>query len=544
MGNFLDSSGLTRVWNKIASTYLSKGGGTVTGRISRDSGGAWISARDNVIVYTTRTSGEGSNWHPVVGGKTSNGFWSLGSVGGESLCFSYDTDSDYSTSSNNNIRLNVPITSGGTLALTSQIPTNNNQLTNGAGYITSSGSCSYSTSAGSAGSAGSANQLSIYGYGSSSLTYYQTDEAFDGNSGWCHYIICNHGQGASYYHYTIGLPFWGVPIYKRQLGSTSDTSGWHSFITSENIGSQSVNYATSAGNADTVDSEHSSSFAHRASGNNLVHAGNEITMIPDSYSGPLWFNYQSVGRNSSSNITEYIFGNGNGGALATITSGQFSGNAASATQLQTTRTIWGQSFNGTGNVDGIIYITANGNTVTLGSQNSSWCHIYNSVSIPFIFNTAVWTMGGLMPYYSAYNIGESSNRWGTIYATSLNTTGNIYASGTISCGSASDSRLKDNIEELDLHEATNIISSLRPVSFRWSDKATELSDQLVGDDIGLVAQDVESLVPSAISSIFNDYLRLDYTKLIAPIIKVEQDLMDRVERLEKENEELKRQLKN
>ena len=40
----------------------------------------------------------------------------------------------------------------GTVALTSQIPTNNNQLTNGAGYITSSGSCAYATTAGSANS--------------------------------------------------------------------------------------------------------------------------------------------------------------------------------------------------------------------------------------------------------------------------------------------------------------------------------------------------------------------------------------------------------
>ena len=30
-------------------------------------------------------------------------------------------------------------------------------------------------------------------------------------------------------------------------------TNWATFITSENIGSQSVNYATSAGNADTVD---------------------------------------------------------------------------------------------------------------------------------------------------------------------------------------------------------------------------------------------------------------------------------------------------
>ena len=41
----------------------------------------------------------------------------------------------------NRVQVNLP-TGDGTLALTTQIPNNNNQLTNGAGYITSSGSCS------------------------------------------------------------------------------------------------------------------------------------------------------------------------------------------------------------------------------------------------------------------------------------------------------------------------------------------------------------------------------------------------------------------
>lgn len=90
---------------------------------------------------------------------------------------------------------------------------------------------------------GTANALASTGYGSSNLTYFQTADSFFGNSGWCHYIIANHGDGSSYYNFTIGLPFWGVPIYKRLEGGTED--GWHTFVTSENIGSQSVKHAES-----------------------------------------------------------------------------------------------------------------------------------------------------------------------------------------------------------------------------------------------------------------------------------------------------------
>lgn len=100
---------------------------------------------------------------------------------------------------------------------------------------------------GNAATATNANGLSSTGYGNGNLTYYQTSSEFYGNSGWSHYIIANHGNGETYYNYTIALPFWDVPKYKRLEGGTSD--GWHTFITSENISSQSVAYAASAGSA-------------------------------------------------------------------------------------------------------------------------------------------------------------------------------------------------------------------------------------------------------------------------------------------------------
>ena len=84
-------------------------------------------------------------------------------------------------------------------------------------------------------------------------------------------------------------------------------------------------------------------------------------------------------------------------------------NVASATRLQTARTIWGQSFNGTANVDGLIKITANGNTLTMGSQNASWYHFYGTNNIPFIFNGHVCCTGG-------YSLGTTIYPWSNIYA--------------------------------------------------------------------------------------------------------------------------------
>lgn len=90
--------------------------------------------------------------------------------------------------------------------------------------------------ASNSGSSSTTNKLNITGYQSNGLSFYQTSSSFDGSpAGWAHYIIANHGSGSSYYHYTIRLPFWSVPQYKRQTGSISNVSSWYKFWTEENL---------------------------------------------------------------------------------------------------------------------------------------------------------------------------------------------------------------------------------------------------------------------------------------------------------------------
>lgn len=90
--------------------------------------------------------------------------------------------------------------------------------------------------ASNSGSSNTTNRLNITGYQSDGLSFYQTSSSFDGSpADWAHYIIANHGDGSSYYHYTIRLPFWSVPQYRRQTGNTSSVSSWYRFWTEENL---------------------------------------------------------------------------------------------------------------------------------------------------------------------------------------------------------------------------------------------------------------------------------------------------------------------
>lgn len=92
---------------------------------------------------------------------------------------------------------------------------------------------------------------------------------------------------------------------------------------------------------------------------------------------------------------------------------------------------------------------------------------------------------------------------------------------------SSDRRLKENILSTSV-QALNEINQLNLVSFDFiKDKKHE--------EIGLIAQEVERIIPQAISrnpDNPDDYLHIDYTALVPYLIKAIQELNKKVERLE------------
>ena len=120
------------------------------------------------------------------------------------------------------------------------------------------------------------------------------------------------------------------------------------------VDSAIVNYASSAGNADTLDGYH-------ANGSNVAPYGHIPTIESDGVMKVgkyIDFHNDNSGKHDFSTRLQTTGNYGNSVSLpsASGTLALISDNVASATKLLTARTIWGQSFDGTGNVNGTIYI--------------------------------------------------------------------------------------------------------------------------------------------------------------------------------------------
>lgn len=123
-------------------SYLPLAGGTVTGRITRGSGGSWISARNNVVAFGTAVGS--SSYNPVVGQKTVKGSWTMGNLGSdERLVFSYDTDTNFNAGANSSHVTYLPVGGGSQEIITSA--TIGSQSVK---YATSAGSVAWSNVSG------------------------------------------------------------------------------------------------------------------------------------------------------------------------------------------------------------------------------------------------------------------------------------------------------------------------------------------------------------------------------------------------------------
>jgi hypothetical protein len=106
------------------------------------------------------------------------------------------------------------------------------------------------------------------------------------------------------------------------------------------------------------------------------------------------------------------------------------------------------------------------------------------------------------------------------------TSGVIRAANDIVAFYSSDERLKDNVSNIP--NALDKVESLRGVEFDWNDK----QEVYEGHDIGVIAQDVEKVLPEIVEDRDNGYKAVKYEKLTAVLIEAVKELSARVKELE------------
>ena len=106
----------------------------------------------------------------------------------------------------------------------------------------------------------------------------------------------------------------------------------------------------------------------------------------------------------------------------------------------------------------------------------------------------------------------------------------VLADGDVVAYNSSDIRLKDNIQVIQ--GSLDKIGDIRGVEFDWNDKSPGWARER-GHDVGVIAQEVEKVLPEVVVKRKSGYLGVDYKRLIPLLVESIKELKQEVENLKK-----------
>ena len=177
------------------------------------------------------------------------------------------------------------------------------------------------------------------------------------------------------------------------------------------------------------------------------------------------------------------------------------GNASTATTLATARNINGVSFNGSADI-----------TVTAAAGTLSGATLASGVTASSL--TSVGTLTSLTVS-------------GATATGALTVTGAITATGDITAFYTSDKRHKNNIQTIP--NALEKVTKLNGVTWEWNDDVNEVTKST--PKTGLIAQEVQEVLPQVVIERQDGFLALDYSKMMGLMVEAIKEQQIQIEEL-------------
>lgn len=172
--------------------------------------------------------------------------------------------------------------------------------------------------------------------------------------------------------------------------------------------------------------------------------------------------------------------------------------------------MYAQWFSTRNDTSGVPYLTMTGNQINCGIQYPEVALNYNR---------------------SDGNVGDFTNvaiydgkRAEVARFTGSNKT--LTVKGDIVAFHTSDKNLKDNIKNIE--NPLDKIVKINGVTFNWNSS----QETYTGTDVGVIAQEIEEIIPEAVTTRENGYKAVKYEKIIPLLIESIKELKERNEALE------------
>lgn len=113
--------------------------------------------------------------------------------------------------------------------------------------------------------------------------------------------------------------------------------------------------------------------------------------------------------------------------------------------------------------------------------------------------------------------------------------GGVQAENGVCC--SSDKRLKTNIQPIE--GAMDKVAAMRGVTFEWDRASHPEREFAEGSQVGLIAQEVESVLPQLVETSHTGYKMVHYDKVVAVLVEGLKEQQQTIEELQRQVAELK-----
>ena len=211
----------------------------------------------------------------------------------------------------------------------------------------------------------------------------------------------------------------------------------------------------------------------------------------------------------------------------------------------------GKSGSGTDGADGIVTIKTDSKVSFQNTSNTETASIDTDGSADFtsmtLDNALPVTEGGTgattaATAATALGLGTSNNVQHNslgIGKAATGTAGEIVATNDITAFSTSDKRLKQNITNIDT--ALDKVTKLNGVEFDWRPLSEDERNTIhshTGHDVGVIAQEVEQVLPEAVQTRQNGYKAVDHDKIVPLLIEAIKEQQSQIDQLKQQVERL------
>jgi len=175
---------------------------------------------------------------------------------------------------------------------------------------------------------------------------------------------------------------------------------------------------------------------------------------------------------------------------------------------------------------GVVFndnLLVTGITTFSGSIISTGGSKFGNIQVAITDDQTIDTSSGNLVLDSATNIIDINAATNITGDTAID--GALTVTGDITAFYSSDSRLKDNIKPIE--DPLTKVLSISGNTYTWNENSNK-----EGEDVGVIAQEIQEVLPEAVTVKGDGYLAVDYHKIIPLLVEAVKELTEKVQALE------------